>query len=67
MALLKYNLKGKEALVGRVLKFGFFGLKKFLDPECVDGNVVIFITTPVKSPPKTGLKSGKNRVGTWFL
>ena len=34
------TLKGKEALRGRVLKFGFFGLKKFLDPECVDGNVV---------------------------
>jgi hypothetical protein len=62
-----FGLKGNGALGGQVSKFGSIGFKKFLDPECVDGNVVIFITTPVKSPPKTGLKLGKNRVGTWFL
>ena len=51
------SLKGKEALGGRVSKFGSTGLKKFLDPECHWPNVVIFVATPVKSPPKTGLKS----------
>ena len=34
------GLKGNTALGVEVSKFGFFGLKKFLDPKCVDGNVV---------------------------
>ncbi len=33
--------KSKEALGGRVSKFGLVGLKKFLDPECHWPNVVI--------------------------
>jgi hypothetical protein len=52
-------LKGNDALGGQVSKFGSNGLKKFLDPKCHWPNVVIFVATPVESPPKTGLKSGK--------
>ncbi len=34
------TLKGNAAVGVEASKFGYLGLKKFLDPECVDGNVV---------------------------
>jgi hypothetical protein len=46
------TLKGNGALGGQVSKFDSSGLKRFLDPKCVDANAIILSTIPAKTRQK---------------
>lgn len=60
-------LKGNTALEGHVSEFGYFGLKKFLDPELVYGIQVISIVVWAKTQQKRNQKVGKSTAGIRML
>ncbi len=60
------SLKGNEAVRVEVSKFGYLGLKKILDPECVDGNAVILVSIPAKTGQKLDLNPAKTQLELGF-
>ena len=65
--MLGCNLKGNRALLGHVWRFGYFGTKKFLDPDLVYEISVICMIASAKVLQKVDGKYWESTAETYVL